>query len=72
MYTNNTSNRALTAGVDFVKVSRTIKSCTNTTHFTGVDNLIALFAWKHDDADLAIKLLMEREEKFNSIHSIIK
>jgi hypothetical protein len=48
-----------------------IDSCTNDFHFSCLDVLISLFKLKYTNDELVNKLLEARNNKWNSIHTIL-
>jgi hypothetical protein len=52
-------------------VNNVIESCHNDFHFDCADVLISLFNIKYGDTDKASELMLLRQNKWNSIHTIV-
>ena len=48
-----------------------IESCNNDFHFECVDVLISLFSLKYGESDIVSGLRLLRQNKWNSVHSIL-
>lgn len=58
---------------DYDWIIKVLGTCTNTFHFSCIDNLIDLYNTKHTDCgkELSIQLLYEREIKYKLVHGIL-
>ena len=55
----------------YIWIQNIIDSCNNDFHFGGADKLIELFDAIHKDDQLTTLLQLQRNEHWNTIHSIL-
>ena len=55
----------------FTWIYNIIESCNNDFHFDCADVLVSLFNVKYGDADRVTGLKLLRQDKWNSVHSIL-
>ena len=55
----------------FTWIYNIIESCNNDFHFDCADMLISLYKSKYEDTDRVSELILLRQNKWNSIHTIL-
>ena len=55
----------------FTWIYNIIESCNNDFHFDCADVLVSLFSVKYGDTDRVLGLQLLRQDKWNSVHSIL-